>query len=277
MEENKDIVLAINSILNKNLFYSNKDSLLQKSLDEFHLLFNNSSTYKLLSFLDNQKENELLLKLDKIENIKEIMQLKKFNIKNFLINFSKEEILIEYKEIKPLEHVLPFKLVSSLMIDKKFFSSIDVNDHSEVRKELLPITQLIHEMSNNGLLLNDINFEFSYTDNKSSGFCNKNKIFVQCNQLNSSSLKHEYFHAMDITLAKKLNVETKEDKITFSEFNDPNLELKEFNRFIKEMDKNKSSQHETKENLNLYFQKYLPVLNQDLSKIKEEDIPREII
>jgi len=53
MEENKDIVLAINSILNKNLFYSNKDSLLQKSLDEFHLLFNNSSTYKLLSFLDN--------------------------------------------------------------------------------------------------------------------------------------------------------------------------------------------------------------------------------
>lgn len=70
MEENKNIILAINSILNKIFFYANSDSLVQKSLNQFHELFNDSSASKLLDFLEGQQESELLLNLDTIREIK---------------------------------------------------------------------------------------------------------------------------------------------------------------------------------------------------------------
>lgn len=276
MEENKNIVLAINSILNKKIFYSNRDSLVQKSLNQFHELFDNSTTTKLLDFLEEQKESELLLNLDLIEKLSESINFKNKKI-NILINLKEEEMLTEYKEIKPLEHVLPFKLVSSLMIDKQFFKEVNIDNHFEVRNKLLPITQFIQEMNNSGLLINNVNFEFNYTDNnENSGFCNKNKIYVQCNKLDSSSLRHEYFHAMDINVAKKLKVEISINKITFSEFNQPNVKLKEFNSFIDNLDKNNSTEEETKENVEIYFKRYLPGLNKNLSEIKEKDIDKEI-
>lgn len=278
-EFEKHILLIINSILNTKIFYSKKDSIIQNALNDFDDLYNNFSINKYNQFIQNELENNLLLSKKIMTTI---IKYKKFNNKfkpSVLLNeiideniLNANEILTSYKKIIPLDNVLPFNYISSLVIDKKFLQHIDITNHYEVRQEIKPIIQFLQSIKNNNILLPNLNIEFDYNNhNSTSGYWNGKKIYISTDKLNSSALHHEYFHALETEITSKLNVNALDISI-FPNRHDF-TSIKAFNHFIDTFDDNLSSKDESKTNLKLYLDSNFPKLN----KIPLNDITKNII
>lgn len=277
MEKEKNILLIINSLLDKKLFYANKDSLVHKSIAEFNDLCEDFSHEKFLSFLEKQDNKQLILNEKQVKLLRQIYAFKGNNYGDALwdLGLTKNELLKDFKKLTSEDNILPFSLFTSVAIDKKFFQDIDIKDHFQVRKVLQPLSKFIYDLKNKNIFISDLNLEFIYqTRALGTGYYDRHKIFVKCDNLTSSTLQHEYFHAMDVELAKKLNITTNapaQKNIIFSETVNDCEQLKGFNSFIANMDKNNSSPQETKENLSLYFKKHFSNQFNDLAltEIKE--------
>jgi len=285
MEKEKKLLLIINTILDKNLFYANRDSLVHKSIAEFNDLCENFSSENLLAFLNKQDNKESILDEDKVKLLKQMYAFKgnNYDVETFMdLGLREKELLTDLRKIKAEDNTLPFSLFPSVIIDKKFFNNIDIADHFQVRKILQPLSKFIYEIKNKDIFISDLNIKFIYQErNQGSGHYSKKVIVVKCEKINSSTLQHEYFHAIDAELATKLNVKSSESlrkNILFSENSIESDKLKRFNSFIASMDENNSNLQETKDNLSLYFRKHFsPQFNDlKLSEIKELSLIEEL-
>lgn len=130
------LFLIINSILNKKIFYANKDSLVQKSLNELSFLYYNYNKENMVNYFNMEDKNNILFNSEQIKTFKELLNISEINPLLFLkdFNLTPNELLKSYNPIIPINNNLPFNSFSSIMVDKKFLNDADLENYSEIRK-----------------------------------------------------------------------------------------------------------------------------------------------
>jgi len=237
------IINITKNFYSRFIYIGDKNSFIINEINNLYEI-NNENEFK--SFIStstilNDEAKDFLfqyLRFNKEERKeKEHLFLNYFNVDNNSID-----------KIKVLNNVLPFNFVNNLIIDKSLLKNLD--DFYLLRKEIIHIENFIWENKTISEV-NNLSIMIMNNDTNSGEYDKIKKcIKLYSNNLNPSSLYHEFFHLIDNELSKKYFLND-----LFSNLNVPTKELKLFNNFVSNLDHYITS--DNNENFNLYYSKYL--------------------
>lgn len=223
------------------IYFADKNSFIRNEIENLFTINNKIELYSFINdstLLKSEYKKSLLLVLDNEDYSQEN--------KSFLLNYL-EVKNISIKRIDILNNVLPFNYLNTLVIEKSLLS--ETSDFHKMRKEIKNLENFICDnRSNKGL--NNLSM-IIFSNNTNSGQYNRNTqtITLKVNNLNPSSLYHEFFHLLDYHLAKKYELQD-----LFSNKNLPKNELKLYNEYIKKIDN--FIDGENRETFVCYYKKY---------------------
>lgn len=239
------ITNIIKNYYSKFLYFSDKNSFVMDEINELFKLNEDQELNKFIakSTLLNEDIKDFLIEY--LKNTPEEINEQKNLFLNYF-NVTDEPI----NKIDLLNNVLPFNYINNLIIDKSLLKNLD--NFSSLRKEINHIEKFILDNKDNPTL-NNLSIILINNDTNSGEYNkNKNCITLKTNHLNPSSLYHEFFHLIDSSLGEKYNLNA-----LFSNTNKQIKELPLFNQYVSNLDNYISSSNNGKENLELYYQKYL--------------------
>lgn len=240
---NESLLNILFNIYEKYLFFSDQHSFIRKEIDQLNEIYDSESYLKFIQSSSILNKNEVNILQEFLDIGSEFTEENKQELLNYFNVFDNP-----INKIKIVQNILPFNLINNLIIDKSLLKNLD--DFYLLRKEIIHIENFIWENKTISEV-NNLSIMIMNNDTNSGEYDKIKKcIKLYSNNLNPSSLYHEFFHLIDNELSKKYLLND-----LFSNLNIPTKELKLLNNFISNLEHYITS--DNNENFNLYYSKYL--------------------